>query len=231
MGATSQLVNWLRSHNRSNHWNGWSDSAYRKQSYQHRLLLVQQHLSECLDNAPPGIIRIVSLFAGDGRDVLGVINTHPRRSDVLATFIEQSSPAVASGFRRAAELGLASATTFLNKDATEYEAVQGITPANIILLCGVWGHVPHDDRAQLIQAVTSLCTPNGRLIWTRGISKGIAKLEQIEGLFARTQWEKVQIRITPGNQWAVATYRFLGTPLPRPKSGQIFHFMTCAGTR
>ncbi len=157
MGAATQLAKWLRGRSRPERWMGWSDTAYQKQSYQQRLLLVQRHLSESLDVAPCGTVRILSMFAGDGRDVVNVLGKHPRRGEVLAWLVEQNSQSVASGIRRSAEVGLGTATTFLEKDATQYAAYHGLAPAHIVLLCGVWGHVPIRERGQLIQALASLC--------------------------------------------------------------------------
>jgi hypothetical protein len=231
MGATSQLVRWLHGRLRSDTWSGWSESAYRKRGYQQRLLLVQEQLAQCVDTARPGTIRILSMFAGDGRDVLGVLGNHQRQNDVVACLIEQSSQAVDTGTQRALELGLESVATFRHTDATDYEAYRGLAPADLILLCGVWGHVPSQERPQLIQALASLCAAGGMVIWTRGISKGMKQFEQIEGLFTAAQWEPVQIRFTPNNQWAVATHRYYGTAIPRPTQGRIFHFQTGAGMR
>jgi hypothetical protein len=209
---------------------GWSDTAYQKQSYQQRLLLVQRHLSESLDVAPCGTVRILSMFAGDGRDVVNVLGKHPRRGEVLAWLVERNSQSVASGIRRSAEVGLGTVTTFLEKDATQYAAYHGLAPAHIVLLCGVWGHVPIRERGELIQALASLCAPGGVVIWTRGISKGITQLQQIHELYRGKAWERVCIRFTPANDWAVATYRYRGPAIDRPEQGQIFQFRTGAGT-
>ncbi len=56
-----------------------------------RLALVQSHLSDALFSAPPGPVRLVSLCAGQGRDVIGVLPRHPRRADVTAVLVEADS--------------------------------------------------------------------------------------------------------------------------------------------
>jgi hypothetical protein len=53
-----------------------------------RLELVQGHLCAELDHAPGGDIRVISLCAGQGRDVIGVLAGHPRRGDVRARLVE-----------------------------------------------------------------------------------------------------------------------------------------------
>src|SRR5262245_23297137 len=42
-----------------------------------RLAVVQQYIRMVLDNAPPGPVRVVSMCAGEGRDLLGVLAEHP----------------------------------------------------------------------------------------------------------------------------------------------------------
>jgi hypothetical protein len=53
-----------------------------------RLRRVRQHLSEAIVRAPAGPVRLVSLCAGQGRDVIGVLPGHPRRDDVHAILVE-----------------------------------------------------------------------------------------------------------------------------------------------
>jgi hypothetical protein len=53
-----------------------------------RLELVQGHLRAELQRAPAGDVRLISLCAGQGRDVTGALTGHPRRDDVRARLVE-----------------------------------------------------------------------------------------------------------------------------------------------
>jgi hypothetical protein len=53
-----------------------------------RLAAVQQRIRLALDAAPPGPLRVVSVCAGQGRDLIGVLADHPRRDDVKARLVE-----------------------------------------------------------------------------------------------------------------------------------------------
>src|SRR5215467_8393117 len=53
-----------------------------------RLAAVQGILRDALDAAPPGHIQVVSMCAGQGRDILGVLADHPRRGDVGGRLVE-----------------------------------------------------------------------------------------------------------------------------------------------
>jgi hypothetical protein len=213
----------------SRSWTGWPDEAYAQNRYQLRLESVQQHLIVCLDEAPRGPIRLISICSGDGRDVIGVLKTHQRRKDMSARLIELDRQSVVAGMREASLVGLQDTVRFFNRDATDYATYQGMAPADIVLACGVWGHVPTRERVGLTSALAGLCSPRGTVTWTRGISNGTARLREIESLFASSTWERVRITITPDNKWAVATYRRDGQSTVLPRTGRIFNFERRAG--
>jgi hypothetical protein len=224
------LRQWFRRW-RSSTWSGWPEKVYQQNLYQQRLASVQQHLTRCLDSVPAGRVCILSVCAGDGRDVIGVLTAHPRRRDVSARLVELDPHSVATGVQSVAAAGLQDVVTFLHADATTYATYQGLTPAEIVLLCGVWGHVPADQRRAVVDALATFCTPGGSLVWTRGIAKGVTRVQEIESLFANSAWEQVGRDITADNNWVVASYRYSGPARTLPASGQIFNFQTGAGAK
>ena len=226
----THLRQWLRRRLSPGTWNGWPEKAYQQDRYRQRLAAVQNHLTECLDLAPGGPVRIISVCAGDGRDAISVLSSHQRRHDVSAWLIEQDRQSVLDGMGRAARVGLANTVTFLNDDATDYATYQRIVPADIVLLCGVWGHVPASERVLLVRALTTLCKARGMVIWTRGISKGLERLHEIQAMFATSSWEQSRVSFTSDKKWAVVIHRYLGLPNELPSSGRLFHFRTGAGT-
>ncbi|HTQ94100.1 MAG TPA: SAM-dependent methyltransferase, partial [Streptosporangiaceae bacterium] len=56
-----------------------------------RLRCVRSHLSGAVDRAPAGRVTLVSLCAGQGHDVIGVLPGHPRRDDVRAVLVESDA--------------------------------------------------------------------------------------------------------------------------------------------
>jgi hypothetical protein len=210
-------------------WSGWPEKAYQREGYQQRLQAVQEHLSECLDEAPPGPVRILSMCAGDGRDVIGAVRAHRRRKDVSAWLVELNSQSVELGKGYSVNAGLERSLKFINADATVYSTYKQIAQADIVLVCGVWGHVPAGEKSMLVRAISTLCKPGGAVIWTRGTSKGIGRVREIEALFAGTWWDKSRVTYTPDAAWAIATYRYHGPAHEMPADGQIFHFQKNAG--
>jgi hypothetical protein len=210
-------------------WSGWPEKAYQRQGYQRRLRVVQEHLAECLDVAPPGAVKVLSMCAGDGRDVIGVVQSHPRRNDVSAWLVELNRQSVDLGLHYTTHAGLEKSLRFVNEDATVYTTYKYIAPADIVLVCGVWGHVPPPERGGLVQAAAALTRAGGSVIWTRGVSKGMSRFDEIDSLFAEPAWEKVRVSFTADKSWAVATHRYRGPAQELPADGQIFHFQKNAG--
>lgn len=70
-------------------WHRWHDEYDRPGSaLTRRLRAVQLQIRAVLDGARPGPLRVISLCAGQGRDLLGVLADHPRRDDVRARLVE-----------------------------------------------------------------------------------------------------------------------------------------------
>lgn len=212
-------------------WASWPDRAYQNQGYRQRLSTVQSHLAESLHGAPTGRVRILSICAGDGRDVIGVLPSHPRRADVSAALVEQSERSIKHGQADANAAGISGVVSFLHGDATLFETYRGIAPAEIVLFCGVWGHVPARERQNVVQGLSCLCRPGGVVIWTRGIAKGMDRLQQIEAAFEGRSWQKSRLSFTADQNWAVVTQRYCGPALEVPADGRFFSFETGAGTR
>jgi len=81
-------------------WRAWHD-AYDDpgSSLAQRLGVVQTRIAAALDAAPPGPLRAVSMCAGQGRDLIPVLASHPRGRDVTARLVELD-PGLAGAARR-----------------------------------------------------------------------------------------------------------------------------------
>jgi hypothetical protein len=131
-----------------------------------RLRLVRGHLSRALDLAPAGPVRLVSLCAGQGRDVLGVLPGHPRRHDVSAVLVESDPHNAARARQHAAEAGLAQVEV-READASRVDSFADALPAGVLLLCGIFGNVSASDIQRTVAAAPALCAPGATVLWTR----------------------------------------------------------------
>ena len=213
----------------ANGWSGWPQEAYQSGHYQQRLQAVQSHLAECIDLVAPGRVRLVSLCAGDGRDVIGVLQTHWRRADVSAVLVENNEESVEAGRRNAVTAGLADHLAFVAGDATDFATYEGRLPCDIALVCGVWGHVPPPERHRLVLGLTSMLKPGGLVVWTRGVGQGTWRFDEIEAHFRRPTWARHRLSVTPDRGWAVATHRYSAPQTNSPATGRIFDFQPNTG--
>ncbi len=148
-------------------WVRWHD-AYEDpaSALSTRLGLVQGHLSDALATAPAGPIRLVSLCAGQGRDVIGVLPGHPRRADVSALLVELDPVNARVASDGAAAAGLAGVTV-READAGVVTTYADALPADVLLLCGIFGNISDEDIRQTAIAAAAMCAAGGTVIWTR----------------------------------------------------------------
>src|SRR6202167_1391723 len=128
--------------------------------------LVQGHLRAELERAPAGDVRLISLCAGQGRDVIGVLTGHPRRDDVRARLVELDGRNVALARQAAQGAGL-HGVEVLQADAGITDACAGAVPAQIVVACGIFGNLTDSDIQATVAALPSLCAPGALVFWTR----------------------------------------------------------------
>jgi hypothetical protein len=127
-------------------WLEWHDLYNTEPKLQQRLEIVQEYISYSLDNSPTGTIRIVSACAGDGRDLLGTLANHPRAKDVYARLVEINPQLVEHGRETIESLGLTKQIEFINGDATAADNYVGAVPADIVIVCGIFGNLADENE-------------------------------------------------------------------------------------
>ena len=139
-----------------------------------RAALDEQPTAPPRSSAPdtnPQHIRIVSLCAGQGRDVIDVVATHPRGPEVSALLVELDPALAASARARAAAAGpgVAERIRVVEADASlaRIYVDAAVIPADIVLVCGVFGNISPGDITGTIQAMRGFCVPGGQVLWTR----------------------------------------------------------------
>jgi hypothetical protein len=135
-------------------------------SLSQRLLIVRQRVGEALDALGPGLQRVLSLCSGDGRDLLPELAVRPALApEVLLVELDPSLARDAA--ENAAGLSLGGVLV-AEADAGDTAVWADIVPAEMVLLCGIFGNVSEDDIRGTLAALPSLVTPGGFVIWTRG---------------------------------------------------------------
>ena len=85
-----------------------------------------------------------------------------RRDDVRGRLVELD-PTLAARARAAAPAGI----EVVEADAGTTDAYAGAVPADLVLLCGVFGNIADDDVEATVRPSPMLCAPARRSIWTR----------------------------------------------------------------
>jgi hypothetical protein len=187
-----------------------------------RLALVQGHLRAELDRLPAGPVQLISLCAGQGRDVIGVLAGHPRRGDVRARLVELDERNVLAA-RQAAEAAGLAGVQVVQADAGTTDACVGAVPAQIVVACGIFGNIGRDDIRATVAALPSLCAPEAVVVWTR--HRGPPDLTpEIRSWFAETGLREEAFDSSPDGFMAVGLHRLARDPVPLRPGQRLFAF-------
>jgi len=187
-----------------------------------RLELVQGHLRAEFDRAPAGEVRLVSLCAGQGRDVIGVLAGHPRRDDVHARLVELDERNVAVARRAATAAGLHSVEV-RQGDAGSTDACVGAVPAQIVLACGIFGNIGVSDIRTTVAALPSLCAPGALVVWTRH-RKAPDLTTDIRSWFGAAGFREEAFDVSRDGFMSVGAHRLTGDPATLVPGRRLFSF-------
>lgn len=148
-------------------WDRWHDAYDDPDSdLSERLIATQHRLADALDEAPRGSIRIISACAGQGHDVIGVLKNHSRASDVHARLVETDDHNVRVARDRIATAGI-TGVEVLQADAGVTGTYRKAVPADVLMLCGIFGNVSDEDVRRTVSNASRLCAPQAIVLWTR----------------------------------------------------------------
>lgn len=204
----------------------WHDAYDQPGSDLHlRLLVVQDLIARALDELPPGPVPVLSLCAGQGRDVLTVARRHRRGDDLYGRLVELG-PANAAAARAAVDALPGGGTwEVVEADAGLADAFVGAPPARLLLACGIFGNVSEEDIRRTVAALPGLCAPGAWVVWTRKPTDD-AIVPTVERWFADAGVEPRARVVASGRRLGVAAGRLAVDPPARPEPGhRLFTFL------
>jgi hypothetical protein len=187
-------------------------------------LRIQERVVEVLDARPPGPIRVLSMCAGQGQDLIGPLTAHPRRDDVQALLVELD-PHNAEAARAAASAAGLTGVRVVAADAASPSVYDPIVPVDLALVCGVFGNISDADIRTTITYLPALLRPGGHVIWTR--HRGEPDLTPtIRDWFARSGFTEVAFDSEPGYLYGVGTHTLTVDPsAPPSRRPKLFTFI------
>jgi hypothetical protein len=172
---------------------------------------------ETIERSP---VRVISMCAGEARDLRGALELVPRR-DLVGRLVELD-PGLAENARRGlAALGV-DRVEVMTGDAGELSAYRDAAPADLVLECGVFGNISDADIERTVRASPALCAPGATLIWTRN-RRAPDLTDAIRNWFAQFGFEEIAFEPVPGSLASVGVARFVGETTPLADQ-QLFTF-------
>jgi hypothetical protein len=203
-------------------WHAWHEAYENPDSpLVRRLGMIQEQIRAALDAAPPGPLRAISLCAGQGRDLIGVLASHPRGADVTARLVELDPRNTDSAGRLAADAGL-EGVEVITGDASLTSQYAPLVPAHLVVACGLLGNLTDADVKRTVGFCPQLCAADGTVGWTRGRWEPDL-LPQVCEWFEELGFERLWV--SPADFPAgCGSHRFTGTPVPLEEGRSMFTF-------
>lgn len=187
-----------------------------------RLAIVQGYVAKRLaSSAEP--VRLLSPCAGDGRDVIDVLVGRLDASRVSATLVELDVDLAERARARAANAGLVDVEV-RRADAGISDSYTGAVPADLVLLCGIFGNIGDVDVERLIRAMPQLCSSGATVIWTRH-TRAPDLTPRIREWFAEVGVVERDFVAPEGVVFSVGVGEFRGETEPLVPGARLFSFL------
>lgn len=204
-------------------WKAWHDRYDVAGSWMtRRLRAVQEQVRAGLSDAPAGALKVISLCAGEGRDLLDVLAEHPRRDDVRARLVELDPRNSAAAREKAGRAGLQQVEV-VTGDASLIDHYEDMAPADLVLACGIFGNIADADIERTIAACDQLCKTGGTVIWTRH-RRTPDRVPQICEWFESRDFELRWLSAADAG-FGVGVHRFAGASQPLRQGTRLFEFV------
>jgi hypothetical protein len=154
--------------------------------------------------------------------VIGVLAEHLRRDDVRARLVELDERNVAVARQAARAAGL-DGVEMLQADAGITDVCVGAVPAQIVVVCGIFGNITVSDIQATVAALPSLCAPGALVLWTRHRSPPDLT-PSIRSWFKEAGFREEAFDISHDGFMSVGAHRLTGEPTTLVPDHRLFTF-------
>jgi ubiquinone/menaquinone biosynthesis C-methylase UbiE len=205
-------------------WSAWHKGYDDERSaLSRRLRVVQRHIALCMNARLKVPLTAISVCAGQGHDLLGVLATRADAHRIRATLLEYDESNVSAAQTAIATAGLRNVTV-KHVDAGDLAAYEGAVPADLVLMAGVFGNISDADVRRTIGALPQLCAPGATVIWTR-TRREPDLTPRIRRWLQAAAFVEHAFHAPPDVMFSVGVHHFTGAPQPLAVHGNIFQFL------
>ena len=204
-------------------WSAWHEQYEDgSSSLKHRLSIVQREIRRALPGQLDRSFSIISLCAGQGNDLIPVLEDYEHVKRVHARLVEIDPASIGKLRHNIAAAGL-NHLEIMQADAACTDVYRGMVPADLVLLCGVFGNISDADVRNTIGTLSQLCRIGSTVIWTR--SRRTPDLTPaIRRWFRENDFEEITFYAPDGELFTVGAHVFGGQPTPL-QSVRLFTFL------
>jgi hypothetical protein len=188
-----------------------------------RLAIVQAQVVRVLEERGDAPTRVLSMCSGEGRDVIEPVVRLGAGDRVRGRLVELD-PTLAGRARDAIATTRLAGLEVREGDAGSTSAYDGAAPADLVLVCGVFGNISDADIRGTVRALPALCGEGATVIWTRhrrppDVTPAIRRWFRPAGFR-----HEAFIRV-PDSPASVGVERFIGVPQPFVPGVRLFEFV------
>jgi hypothetical protein len=159
--------------------------------------------------------------------LLEVLARHVDAPRVHARLLEVDQGLAARAEARALEFGL-DQVEVVRADAGCTDSYVGAVPADLVMWCGVFGNLSHDDVAATIAVTRQLAKPGAHVVWTRGRFADRDRVEPTDAIrawFAQSGFDEVYLERPEDSPYRVGVHRYVGDTAPLEPGRTFFRFL------
>jgi hypothetical protein len=203
-------------------WLAWHADYDTDSPLSRRLAIVRDQVRQAVLARGDATIQILSLCSGEGRDLIEPLADIGAAARVRGRLVELD-PTLAERARQAiAEAGL-NGLEVQQGDAGTTAAYAGAVPADLVLVCGVFGNISDGAIERTVRALPSLCASGATVIWTR--HRGPPdRTPTIRRWFRSAGFRHHAFIGVPDSPGSVGVEQFVGSPEPFVSGVRLFEF-------
>lgn len=205
-------------------WHAWhNDYDDADSDLSRRLKVVQAEIRKVLPSAEPADeFRVISICAGQGHDIIGVLSDYPHANKVRARLVERNPDNVQQIRAKvvAADLNV----DVVEGDAADTSLYEGAAPADLVLAVGIFGNISDDDVLATIRGLPQFCKPGATVLWSRGRHLRPDITPEIRSTFADVGFVQTAFHAPPDANFQIGANRFQG-PAQALQRRHLFTFL------